>query len=262
MSDDGFPTLTRITQWFAEYVASFEPSTEQQKAAIALKDKHCRLVCDEAGMIGAALGLSRADLELARIAGLLHDVARFEQYMHYGTFVDARSINHGERGAEIIGKSGVLADLPADKAPSVIDAARYHNRMIVPDGLPPQSAFMTRLVRDADKLDIFRVAVEYYHKPIRDRAVELDLPDTPHISPAICHSILQGKMALMTDLKSLNDFKLLQMAWVYDVNFAPTLRAMVQRQYLPRIRETLPDLPEVDEVYAAVSEGLARRRRE
>ena len=46
----------------------------------------------------------------------------------------------------------------------------------------------------------------------------------------------------MTDLKTLNDFKLLQIGWIYDVNFGRTFQIVRERGYLERIRESIPDI--------------------
>ena len=48
------------------------------------------------------LDLTQEEVEIASLIGLLHDIARFEQYTQYGTFKDLQSIDHGNLGAEIL----------------------------------------------------------------------------------------------------------------------------------------------------------------
>ena len=47
------------------------------------------------------LNLEKEDIKLAELIGLLHDIGRFEQLKRFNTFVDKKSINHGEFGGEI-----------------------------------------------------------------------------------------------------------------------------------------------------------------
>ena len=48
-------------------------------------------------------------------------------------------------------------------------------------------------------------------------------------------------MVQMDDIKSLNDFKLLQMGWIYDVNFRRAFQIAKERRYLEKIRRALPE---------------------
>jgi len=58
------------------------------------------------------------------------------------------------------------------------------------------------------------------------------------------------------NMENLNDFKLLQVGWVYDVNFVPTFRRLRQKGYLDVIRKVLPDSEVIREVFAAVGSYL------
>ena len=49
---------------------------------------------------------------------------------------------------------------------------------------------------------------------------------------------------MLSELRCLNDFKLLNLSWVYDINFSSTMREAVKRGVLKRIADTLPMDPE------------------
>ena len=51
----------------------------------------------------------------------------------------------------------------------------------------------------------------------------------------------------MQDLKTLNDFKLLQIGWVYDLNFVPSFQTVQNRKYIEKLEETLPQSKEIKE---------------
>ena len=111
--------------------------------------------------------------------------------------------------------------------------------------MKPRSVyFCTRLLRDADKLDIWKVVIDYYYDGNGDRndAISLGFPDTPGISEGVYHDLMHRHIVDIQHLHNLNDFKLLQIGWIYDINFVPALHAVRERRYLEQIRTTLPAL--------------------
>ena len=60
----------------------------------------------------------------------------------------------------------------------------------------------------------------------------------------------------MRSMKTLNDFKLLQMAWIYDVNFPRTFEIVRERGYMEMIRDALPQSEKVSEMYATIRSYL------
>ena len=136
-----------------------------------------------------------------------------------------------------------------------------HNRLRIPEGETESVAFFSKLLRDADKIDIYRVVTDYYRDPSAERsaAIELDLPDTPDVSDEILHCLRTGRLADHQRLKSLNDFKLLQLGWAYDFNFQPSLRIIRDRGYLELIREVLPQSEAIDDAYSVVIGVLEKR---
>ena len=57
-------------------------------------------------------------------------------------------------------------------------------------------------------------------------------------------------------MKSLNDFKLLQLSWVFDLHFSETLRQAKKRGDLFAIARSLPDDPILRHAITVVSERL------
>ncbi|MGB2958807.1 MAG: hypothetical protein WBD30_07955, partial [Bacteroidota bacterium] len=71
----------------------------------------------------------------------------------------------------------------------------------------------------------------------------------------------KGEAVRRTDVKNINDFKLLQIGWVYDLNFTPTYRAVRDRGYVQSIAETLPRTPEVEGLVRIALTHLAEKCR-
>jgi len=252
--------LDHLKQWFSCYVRSFYSSDPIIQQALVLKEKHSFRVCQEILNIGKQLDMSDNNLRLAEAMALFHDIGRFEQFTRYRTFADSRSENHGKLGAKVLQREKALAVLGEEAQQLILKAVSYHNCLSVPKGESPICISFSKLLRDADKLDILNLFAAYYYADPTERsaAVELDLPDTPCVSEEILTSIQEGKTIGMHTLQSLNDFKLLQMAWIYDVNYQPTLKMIYERSYLKKIRDTLPQSEKIDQIYASLLSYLQR----
>ncbi|MHB8907952.1 MAG: HD domain-containing protein [Syntrophales bacterium] len=248
--------LTRFRSWFINYVGSY-PAAD----AVILKKEHSLKVCQEILSIGSQLDLDTERMLLAETVALFHDIGRFEQYSRYRTFVDRKSENHAELGVKVLREKEILDLLDRRSRDVIFKSILNHNRLRITDGEAEAVLFFSKLLRDADKIDIYRVVTDYYREPSAQRnvAIELDLPDTPDVSDEILHCLRTGRLADHQRLKSLNDFKLLQLGWVYDFNFRPSLRTVRERGYLHLIREGLPQSEAIDDAYAVVIGVLEQR---
>jgi len=242
-----------IRNWFNEYVLDFAEGNDRQN--IILKIEHSQRVAADIIAISQALGLSGDKLYLAEIVGILHDVGRFEQYKRYGTYSDAKSVDHARFGVGILQKMKVLKDLPEKEQELVTKAILYHNRLILPADENEEILFYSRLLRDADKLDIFKVVTDYY--AIRDQGrnetLELDLPEHGDVSEAVYQAVYDKENVDFKLIKNLNDFKLLQAGWVYNLNYIPTIRFFKERDYLAKIKNAMPTEKRLDEIFLMIN---------
>ena len=253
--------LDTLKEWFAAYWREFLTADEEANRAIRLKEEHTRRVCVFMGRIAEHLGLEEGDRLLAEAIALCHDVGRFEQYRRYRTFKDSESVNHATLGTNVLRESGVLDALSDTERRTISQAVSLHNVFRLPDSLGERLARFVRMIRDADKLDIWRVFIEYYSLPEEERAsaVGLGFPDQPHCSPEVMDEVRRGAMVNLDRVATLNDFKLLQISWVYDLNFAVSFRILREAGYLNALAATLPSSDEVKGVLAAVKDFMAHR---
>lgn len=259
MSDAEVPGLEPLRAWFASYCDSFRGADPEQQRNFDLKEKHTRNVCLAARRI--AQGESPRFCMLAEVAAVCHDLGRFPQFRDYHTFKDSDSVNHAHLSAQVVQQHALLDFLPREEREAVEIAVRLHNAFQVPAGLPPETEKLLRLLRDADKLDIWRVFIEYFETPEEERpsAAGLGFPDLPGCSPEAMDAVRKGQMVHLASLRSLNDFKLLQLSWIYDINFVSTLRLIRERSVLEQFAAILPDDEAVLDVLAQVRAYLERR---
>lgn len=239
--------LNGLKHWFAGYCRSFYSLNREDQRNITLKEEHTRNVCENIVQIAQGLSLDDARITLAEAIALYHDIGRFPQYQKFKTFKDSVSVNHATLGAKVLIENNVLQGLPKHERDIIVHVVALHNVYSIPGGLDQDKLFFLKLVRDADKLDILRVAIEYYGQPEDGRAsaVGLGLPDVPGYSPEVLMAFKKERMVQMSTLKTLNDFKLLQLAWIYDLNFASSLRILESRHYIEGIAATLPRTGEI-----------------
>jgi len=245
-------TVARLKRWFERYAGAFHHGVPEHDRNIDLKIEHTRRVCTEILEIGRSLHLDNNDLRLAEVIALFHDLGRFEQYDRYGTFLDMNSEDHAALGVKVLNSSGVLEGIQRNTQELIKRVVGYHNRRTLPENETEDCLFFTKLLRDADKLDIFRVVTDYYRNNDgpRNSSIELDLPDVPDVSDEVCADVKAGRIVKTASLRTLNDFKLLQMAWIYDVNFPRTFQLIRDRNYLEAIRNTLPQTQMIADIYA------------
>ncbi len=241
--------LTLLKKWFADYCASFATAAPEDQKNITVKQRHTEEVCKNALRIGCSLDLNEENLLLAETIGLLHDVGRFPQYQQYRTFDDSISVNHATLGAQVILEKNVLRTLPKDQRDLIVHAVTLHNVYSLPEKLDDRTTLFVKQIRDADKLDIWRVFVDYFNQAHDGRAtaVGLGLSDVPDYSPVILACLARGELAKKSDLRTLNDLKLLQLTWLYDLNFAASLQIVLERGYIDKLARVLPDVREIND---------------
>ncbi|MCK4469439.1 MAG: HD domain-containing protein [Desulfobacterales bacterium] len=241
--------LIDLKSWFADYVSNYYTTDPAYNRAISLKEEHTKRVCDNIVMLCKALDISAQEMLLAETMALLHDIGRFKQYAVYGTFKDMDSKNHAILGLQQIGMHKILCAFSKYEKRLITKAVAYHNVAVLPNVEDKKILFFMRLLRDADKLDIWKVVIDYYHerKTNPSSTIELGLPDEHTCSPKILQALMEHRLARIEDLKTLNDFKLLQIGWVFDLNFTPSFQTVQNRKYLEQLASTLPQSKEVKE---------------
>lgn len=237
----------RLLIWFDEYVGSFTDCAGKLAPMLALKLAHSRRVSADAAGIGRNLGFAEGDVRTAKTLGLLHDVGRFSQFADYKTLRDDHSVNHGHRGVEVMGKCTVLADCSPGDRRRIMAGIKHHNRLHLPGGLRHDSMQFVKIARDADKLDIFFVLYRAWKNGDLRRNPDIALRiqiDGPVGSRAL-DEIKTRRTVSYQNVKSLADFFLLQLSWVYRLNFRHSYRRLIERAVIDRLAEVLPPAAEI-----------------
>lgn len=234
--------IEKYIDWFNTYVNSFVEEFPDLKENLLIKADHCKKVHQEIKLIAENLELSDEDMFIAELIGLFHDIGRFRQYVKYKTFSDSKSQNHADLGVEVLNEYEVLKELSEIERELVLKAILNHSRAeIMPDS-NERELFFSKLIRDADKLDIWRLITEYYmvKDSQENKTLVLDLPDTKEITDVVYQAIINRQIVLKETMKTVNDFKLMQIGWLFDLNFDHSIVRLYEKGYLKRIFDSLP----------------------
>lgn len=236
--------------FFKSHIKQFCCDDEFVQKNITLKYNHTLKVCEESKMISEHLNLSKTDKMLAETIALFHDIGRFTQFYNYHTFSDRMSVNHALLGIEILKDTGVLDRLSNGEQKIIYNAIEFHNQFEIPKDIDDSIKLHSKIIRDADKLDIFRVMTEYFEDRNHqiNPALEENLPDTQGYNAEIVKDILEGKNTLTKHVKNTNDSRLFKLSWVFDLNFEVTKDAIKKRGYIKNIISTLPDTIEIRQI--------------
>lgn len=245
-------------EWFTGQVRSFLEGDPEHDGHIELKLEHSLNVLAEARGVTASLDLTPGMERLAHLAALYHDAGRFPQYRRYRTFRDSISEDHAKLGARSLRAWNALGGLPRADRALVLGAVALHNRKSVPERIAPELALLTRIVRDADKLDIVRIMLDHLRPGgKRSDVVTLHLADEPdRYTPEIAGQIRQGLIGDYAYMRYENDFKLLLISWVFDLNFKASRRAFLERGHAGELLSLLPRSPELTSLADGIYEVL------
>jgi hypothetical protein len=232
--------LLYFKNWFDMYVKQFCTGNEGIDSAICLKIRHTKNVALVILDIANTLHFAAELCYLAEIVAIFHDIGRFEQYIRYHTYSDQKSEDHAKLGLEEIARTRVISRLPIYEQELIRNVVVHHNRASLPHSDDQNFLLLLKLLRDADKIDILHAVTEHYAGFKRNEAINIGLPDTPEISDKIAHCFRDGQLAHVNDMRTINDFKLLQASWVFDLNFPRTYQIFKQRRYLDKLSASLP----------------------
>ncbi|MDD2367474.1 MAG: HD domain-containing protein [Desulfuromonadaceae bacterium] len=252
--------LDTLILWFDKYVEPFLETDDEGKKNIQLKIEHTRKVCDVMELLSSGEKLSENQSFIAYAVALFHDLGRFQQYKRWRTFLDRDSDNHARLAVDIMHEENVLSEIDQTEQLLIEEAVRFHNLLTPPAVIRSNTRLYINLIRDADKLDIWRVFSELLEMPPEERAsaATLGLPDLPDAASDECIKALDsGSIVRLDTIKCVNDFKLLQISWSYDLTYTTSRKLLRERSYIERLARALPERADIRRAVAKAINSLS-----
>lgn len=252
--------LQVLRDCYKAYVDTYRGADGNLPSMMQLKLLHTAKVVEAARQIASGEGFDVRTALVCEAAALLHDTGRYEQLRRYNTFRDAESVDHAVFSHDIVKARGWL-EAWADKD-AILTAVLVHNRRDIPDGLDELTRTASRTVRDADKLDIFRVLEDQIGTTDwrTDSRAFWNLKTEAPPNPVVVDCIREGRPVDYQNITCLADFVLIQVGWMRSgLEYATSRRLCAERGHLAfrrRFLHQLTDSPAIDELCDLVQSAL------
>lgn len=221
--------LNKAKSAFKHYISQFDLADDK----INRKIIHTYKVVECAKYIAENLKLSQEDIELAQLIGLLHDIGRFEQAKKFDDFRDAYTIDHAELGVQILFEENLIRsfiqETQYDKM--IKKSIRNHNKLKIESGLTEKELLHSKIIRDADKLDNFRVKEEDKLEEIL-YLWDIEQIENSTITEKVYQDFMKSQSIINTDRVTPMDYWISYMAFLFDLNFDISVKYILEKDYI------------------------------
>ncbi len=231
--------LDKAIETFKEYIKPFD----KNDGAIYLKVIHTYHVMQFSENIAQELKLKDQEINLAKLIALLHDIGRFEQYTAIKTDPSKKDINHAEYGIKVLLENSLIRKFIAtDKYDEIIKKAILnHNKYKIEEGLSEKEKLQCEILRDADKLDNFRIReeekIENFLPGVQDVIKKLT---TENISDKVYEDFLKHKCIKLEDRKTVIDYWICVLAFIFDLKFKSSIKYVLEKDYITKLIDRIP----------------------
>ncbi len=222
--------LQKAKKAFEDYVSYYDKTIP----SINLKIIHTYEVIKCSDFLCDSLGLCEEDKQLAGLIALLHDIGRFEQWVRYKSFADHKTTDHAKLSSDILFKDGLIEKFIDDRQYDEIIriSIEQHNKYKVDLSLDERILLFVHLIRDADKLDNFRVKEEETIETLL--FASLNEVQQESISKEIYNQFIQNELIYAPNRKTHLDIWLSYIAFIFDLHFDASYHYIYKHNYVTR----------------------------
>lgn len=273
-----------IKKTFQEYTDRYDSANPK----IKLKIDHTYRVADLCEQIAQSLELSAAEVDLAWLSGMLHDVGRFEQLRRYNTFSDAQSIDHARFAVELLYDEGLITDyVPEISTTELVAGARTwrsmggvneshtsqsedmplsdisqtlriaigeHSAYRIQRGLDERTRMFCQILRDADKVDIFRVICDTPMEEVYGFQTKDILRSA--ITPEVMQAFYEHHAVLRKLKKCPADYIVAHGSLTFELVYPESLRIAKEQGYLKQMMSFQSENPDTAEIFEDLRKDL------
>lgn len=230
---------------FKKYVGNYDMDNDM----ISRKYYHSLRVALLCKNIAISLHLSADDVLLAETIGILHDIGRFEQAKLYNTYNDHISVDHAMLGQNILLDNNYLNNYVENSEIKeiILIAIFNHNKLKIENNLTERQLLFCKIIRDADKIDIYRLIIEedYYH--VNDGGPNSKVID----------DILNYRSVNKANAKTMIDELICTFGFIFDINYVESIIIINENNYIEKLySKTLNYYSEYKNILAAIKENI------
>lgn len=221
--------LDKAKREFIKYTNNYDVENPH----IFRKIGHSIRVMEISRDIAKSLNLTEEQVDLATLIGLLHDIARFEQMKRYATFKDKLSIDHGDLGVEILKENNFIRKfIEEDKYDNIIlIAIKNHNKYAIQEVLNEEELLFSKIIRDADKLDIIYEGVELFWQSPEER----ERVNKSKLTQATYEMFINEKQIERGPNETIADSLMGFVSFIFDIYFKYDFIVLKKEDYINKI---------------------------
>lgn len=209
---------------------------DKENANIQRKYEHTKNVEKNSEIIAESLNLNNEQIKIAKLIALLHDIGRFEEYKELKkekTFLDSKPSNHGEYGIAILKKDKFVRKFIQEENYDelIYTAIRNHTKKEIEKNLTEEENLFSKILRDADKLDILCLSVTTYWKE-DDINIENEKINE-EVFEAIIHKKTVDNKLVTNQVNKLVS----KLALIFDINFRQSFIILKKNDYFNKVIE-------------------------
>ena len=195
-----------------------EEYKDKSDLGFELKIVHTYHVAENAKKIAQELNLSKEDIELAELIGILHDIGRFEE-LKITKELNSVKFDHAGHGSEMLFEKCMIRKFIEDNQYDGIIKKAIENH--------------TKIVRDADKIDNYRVKKDEKVEAIFPKRVNKkeDMEESK-LSDKVYNTVLDKKCVDIHDRVTPLDFWVCILAFTFDLNFEVSYKIVKENDYI------------------------------
>lgn len=219
--------IKKAEQEFRNYTSDFD----MKESHIERKVRHTFRVEELCEKIAISIGMNEEDINLAKLIGLLHDIGRFKQYTIYSSYADEKTIDHGDFGVEILKKDNYIRKYVETNEYDeiILKAIKNHNKYEIESNLDEKEEMFSKIIRDADKIDIMHEATCEFWKN------EEDIINKQQVSTKVMEQFMAKEVVDNKKAKEKIDGVIRTIAFIYDLNFKKSYEIIKENKYIDKI---------------------------
>ena len=159
--------ISNFKNAFANYTNTFKSAPYNEDPSIERTIQHTERVVENILVLARSLDLTENELHIAEIAARFHDIGRLWLILPENS--ETKITDHAEASIEYLNTNSTFRELDESAQSIILNVIRNHNKPDLPKKEGESVLFYVKLLRDADKLDIYfgaslgsGVAIAYY----------------------------------------------------------------------------------------------------
>ena len=135
----------------------------------------------------------------------------------------------------------------------IYDAIKYHNKYGYPENANEKSKLFCKLIKDADKLDIFYL--------ISTNDIKI-VSDDSEISKVISDEFYSGKLLKKEDRKTRSDLVIFYLAMIFDLNFKYSYKYLKDNKLIEGLLKNIKDKEKFEPYVEYINEYMKEGNKE